>query len=95
MRLYDTGCHVDKHVRQVQRTRGHFVDVTEQLGRREVLVAQVQPTGYCRIPHLYDAALIGTSGSSCAQRARADRGWADAQRVPGRPDLDRRAGLRG
>lgn len=96
MRLYDAGCRVEKHVRQVQRTRGHFMGVTEPFDRRQVLVAQVQPaTGYRRIPQLCDAALIGTSGSSCAQRARADRGWADAQRVPGRPDLDHRAGLGG
>ena len=65
MRLYDAGCRVEKRVRQVQRTRGHFAVVMEHVGRRNVLVAQLQPaTGFNRIPHLYDAALIGTSGSS-------------------------------
>ena len=59
MRLYDAGCRVEKHVRQVQRTRGHFMGLTEPF-RRQVLVAQVQPaTGYRRIPQLCDAALIG------------------------------------
>lgn len=65
MRLYDGGFRVEKRVRQVQRTRGHFTIEIEKIGRRLLLVAQLQPaSGYGRIPHLHGVELIGTS-SSC------------------------------
>jgi hypothetical protein len=65
LRLYCDGCRIQKVALHANRVRGSLSIKSESTGRRESLVARINPLAGSRpIPPLFDASLAGMSGES-------------------------------